>query len=107
MAADGLEISLAQLKRQMVRDILHDARIFAAHRENSAPNPLLAAQQAQQNSRRNMALLTLTPADLSLASRKHSGSNWRPPPKQVINNIAEEINSHRLEPVTHAAHNQQ
>ena len=102
-AEDGLQISLAQLKRQMVRDVLHDARIFAAHRENHAgQNPLVAAS----SNRKEVALLSLTPADLALASRKHDGSSWRPPPRQVIMNIADEVNSRPLDTISFATINQ-
>ena len=92
---------LVSVCKQCSRPIL--TAHFAAHRENHAgQNPLVAAS----SNRKEVALLSLTPADLALASRKHDGSSWRPPPRQVIMNIADEVNSRPLDTISFATINQ-
>ena len=93
--AQNLEcMELSQLKQQLTLELMNDARIFAAHRENNAPSTLAKGHKRPQH----QAAVALAPSDLRLSSQKHGGAKWRPPPKQVITGIAEELNMRPLSP---------
>ena len=89
---DG-QLAAAEMKQQLTRDLLHDARIFAAHRENAARDPFAVHEKTQRRA------FLLASGDVHLSNRNRSGSKWRPPPTRVITDAAEEINSLPLPPV--------
>jgi hypothetical protein len=79
--SSGVQNQLVELKWRLVGGVLQDARIYAVHRQEGAPD-----HKATK----------LSKGDVALAVRKHSGCSWRPPPKKVVGSIAEEINNKPL-----------